>query len=87
MSSFSIHSLSFAYPGAQTKALDEVSFAAEPGDFLVLCGPSGCGKSTLGVLLAKSLGMNFLDTDLVIQQREGKQYHNKVFPAAVSDEK
>ena len=47
MSSFSIHSLSFAYPGAQTKALDEVSFAAEPGDFLVLCGPSGCGKTTL----------------------------------------
>ena len=29
------------------------------------------GKSTVGVILAKILGMNFLDTDLLIQQREG----------------
>ena len=47
MSSFSIHSLSFAYPGAPGKALEEVSLTGEPGDFLVLCGPSGCGKTTL----------------------------------------
>ena len=40
---------------------------------IILIGMAGCGKSTLGVLLAKSLGMNFLDTDLVIQQREGKR--------------
>lgn len=33
---------------------------------------SGAGKSTLGVLLAKSLGMDFIDTDIVIQQREKK---------------
>ena len=31
----------------------------------------GAGKSTVGVLLAKTLGYAFLDTDLVIQQREG----------------
>lgn len=31
---------------------------------------SGAGKSTLGVLLAKSLGMDFIDTDIIIQQRE-----------------
>ncbi len=30
------------------------------------------GKSTLGVLLAKALGMDFVDTDIVIQQREGR---------------
>ncbi|MDR1806296.1 MAG: shikimate kinase [Clostridium sp.] len=30
------------------------------------------GKSTAGVLLAKTLGMGFLDTDLLIQQRCGK---------------
>ena len=28
------------------------------------------GKSTVGVILAKVLGMNFVDTDLVIQNRE-----------------
>lgn len=32
----------------------------------------GSGKSTVGVLLAKALGYDFLDTDLVIQSREGQ---------------
>ncbi len=31
------------------------------------------GKSTFGVLLAKSLGFKFLDSDLVIQENEGKR--------------
>lgn len=39
---------------------------------IVLIGMSGAGKSTLGVLLAKALGKSFTDTDLVIQQREGR---------------
>lgn len=29
----------------------------------------GCGKSTVGVVLAKTLGMRFVDTDLIIQQQ------------------
>jgi len=29
------------------KALDEVNFHVEPGEFVVVRGPSGCGKSTL----------------------------------------
>ncbi len=28
----------------------------------------GCGKSTVGVILAKTLGMDFIDTDLIIQR-------------------
>lgn len=31
------------------------------------------GKSTIGVLLAKTIGVGFLDTDLILQQREGKR--------------
>lgn len=39
---------------------------------VVLIGMSGAGKSTLGVLLAKAAGMEFIDTDIIIQKLKGK---------------
>ncbi len=38
---------------------------------IILIGMPGVGKSTAGVLLAKNLGYDFLDTDLLIQQDQG----------------
>ncbi len=39
---------------------------------IILIGMPGAGKSTVGVLLAKALGLDFIDTDLIIQQRKRK---------------
>ncbi len=38
---------------------------------IILIGMPGCGKSTVGVVLAKALGMDFIDSDLVIQKKTG----------------
>ena len=38
---------------------------------IILIGMPGSGKSSLGVVLAKKIGFGFIDSDLVIQQREG----------------
>lgn len=39
---------------------------------IVLIGMPGSGKSTIGVMLAKQLGLGFIDTDILIQRREDR---------------
>jgi len=43
---------------------------------LTLIGMPAAGKSTIGVILAKTLGMHFVDTDILIQEKEGELLQN-----------
>jgi Shikimate kinase len=45
---------------------------------IILVGMPGCGKSTVGVVLAKTLGMRFVDTDLIIQQEQHDVLHKLI---------
>ena len=47
MESYSFKNVDFTYPEGEKKALCDLSFTVEQGEFLIFCGPSGCGKSTL----------------------------------------
>ena len=83
MENFSFKNVSFAYPEQENKALRNISFEVNQGEFLILCGPSGCGKSTLlrhlktcltphGVLTGEILfdGKPLSETDERIQSQE-----------------
>ena len=42
-------------------------------DNIILVGMPTSGKSTVGVILAKILGYNFVDADIVIQKKDGRR--------------
>ena len=55
MESFKVENLSFTYPDKNKKTLEDISFAVNQGEFVLVCGKSGCGKTTLLRLLKSSL--------------------------------
>lgn len=44
-------------------------------DNIILIGMPSVGKSSAGIVLAKKLGYSFVDSDLVIQKKEGRLLH------------
>lgn len=55
MEIFKVENLSFTYPARNNKALCDINFTVNQGEFILLCGSSGCGKTTLLRLLKSSL--------------------------------
>lgn len=45
---------------------------------IILIGMPTSGKSTVGVITAKMLGMDFIDTDIVLQRREGRKLRDLI---------
>jgi len=48
--------------GRPARALDDVSFRVAAGEIVGVSGPAGAGKSTVARLVAKTLGLELLDT-------------------------
>ena len=65
-----IENLSFTYPGAENKALDEINLTVNSGEFVVVCGESGCGKTTLLKMMKRELSP--------AGERTGKVLYNSV---------
>ncbi len=52
---------------------------------IVFVGMPASGKSTVGVIVAKVMGMNFIDSDIVIQQRENTKLNELIEEHGIDD--
>ncbi len=55
MEALTVKNLSFKYPAAPSRALNDVSLSVSEGEFVLLCGGTGCGKTTFLRLIKASL--------------------------------
>jgi shikimate kinase len=59
-------------------ALQRMAAMQKEKSNIVLIGMPGSGKSTVGIILAKFTSRNFIDTDILIQLREGRSLQSIV---------
>lgn len=73
--------VSFTYPHATEKAIDNVSFVLEPGDSLAIVGENGAGKTTLIKLLIGAYqpqdGMIFVN-DIPLENIDRESYLEQI---------
>ena len=55
---YSVRKVSFSYPGANQKAVDDISFTITQGRTVALVGASGGGKTTIARLVPRFWGGN-----------------------------
>lgn len=55
MEILTVENLSFSYPLCKEKAIKNITFSVERGEFTVICGATGSGKSTLMRMLKREL--------------------------------
>ncbi|MAT49649.1 MAG: lipid A export permease/ATP-binding protein MsbA [Porticoccaceae bacterium] len=72
---FEFRNVSFAYPGAEAPALNDITFSASPGQTVALVGSSGSGKSTLISLIPRFY--NHQDGDILLDGVEINDYDLK----------
>lgn len=68
---YSYHSLH-----GETKALKDISFAVQEGEFIAIVGPSGCGKSTLLSIIAGLLAPE--EGTIVVNNPDGSLHYPKI---------
>jgi len=76
--SFKVENLSFTYPNATKKALEDVHFCVSQGEFILLCGKSGSGKTTLLRMLKSCLApYGRVEGSIYFNDRPLPSYHAK----------
>ena len=72
ISTLEFQNVSFSYPGAKEKVLNNINFTAKKGEITAFIGSTGCGKSTLINLIPRFYDVT--EGSIVINENDIKNY-------------